>query len=58
LENNAWNALVNNQRVPAAHSRLIIALQKIHDENPVYNWKEELFDLAEAENLDASILYV
>lgn len=42
FEANNWSTLVRKELVPAAHSKLIRALQNIHDDVPVYSWKHHL----------------
>lgn len=56
MEGSSWRSLEIGKVVPFAHSKLIHALQRIHDGFPTDRWLELLTEEAKYRGLDASFL--
>ena len=52
LEGRSWGTLVEEKNVPVNHRYLIAALQSVHDDNKVINWKQALRNIAVEFNLN------
>lgn len=52
MERQPWSFLVNKVLVPKEHSRLIAALQRIHDQEEATYWEYSLNQLAADFNLE------
>jgi len=56
IENNSWYKLVDNGYVPDYHSKLIIQLQRLHDNSPERHWESELRGMAFGRGLSDEVL--
>ena len=52
IEQHTWEELIEDEKVPDHHSDIIIALQLIHDQEPVAEWKDSLALLAANRELE------
>jgi hypothetical protein len=52
MEGHSWFRLISKDLVPSEFQHLIRALQSLHDNCDVSDWKKELKDLATSHNLE------
>jgi len=56
MERNDWLTLLDMGMVPSNHKNLIRLLQNIHDIDGIHQWKDGLYQLYLAEDIDPSLL--